>query len=163
MSHDEDPVSVEVGAAVKPLGVGLLLGEALRVFEKIFSGIDDGVQSVTLTVTNEHGISDTDTAEVTTVNAPPVISALTVTTTPPAQTVSVQAAFTDPGTADTHAVVADWGDGTSGPVAGGHTYADAGRYTVKVTVTDLQPTGRPDQDPTPIQAPAQPTLLEEAS
>jgi Ca2+-binding RTX toxin-like protein len=100
------------------------------------AGVDDGTQSVTLTVTNEHGISDTDTAEVTTVNAPPVISALSVTTTPPAQTVSVQAAFTDPGTADTHTVVADWGDGTSGPIAGGHTYADAGRYTVKVTVTD---------------------------
>jgi hypothetical protein len=26
VSHDEDPVPVEVGAAVKPLGVGLLLG-----------------------------------------------------------------------------------------------------------------------------------------
>ena len=25
VSHDKDPVSVEVGAAVKPLGVGLLL------------------------------------------------------------------------------------------------------------------------------------------
>jgi hypothetical protein len=33
----------------------------------------------------------------------------------------------------------------------------------QITVTDLQPTGRPDQDPTPIQAPAQPTLCEEAS
>jgi hypothetical protein len=26
MSHDEDPVPVEVGTGVKPLGVGLLLG-----------------------------------------------------------------------------------------------------------------------------------------
>jgi hypothetical protein len=33
----------------------------------------------------------------------------------------------------------------------------------QVTVTDLQPIGRPDQDPTPTQAPEQPTLLEEAS
>jgi hypothetical protein len=33
----------------------------------------------------------------------------------------------------------------------------------QVTVTDIQPTSRPDQDPTPIQAPAAPTLLEEAS
>jgi hypothetical protein len=33
----------------------------------------------------------------------------------------------------------------------------------QITVTDLQPIGRPDQDPTPIQAPAQPTLLQEAS
>jgi hypothetical protein len=33
----------------------------------------------------------------------------------------------------------------------------------QVTVTTVQSTGRPDQDPTPSQAPAQPTLCEEAS
>ena len=33
----------------------------------------------------------------------------------------------------------------------------------QVTVTDLQPTSQPDQDPAPTQAPAQATLLEEAS
>jgi hypothetical protein len=33
----------------------------------------------------------------------------------------------------------------------------------QVTVTDVRPTDRPDQDSTPTQAPAQPTLLEEAS
>jgi hypothetical protein len=31
VSHDEDPVPVEVGAAVKPLGVGLLLGRNVGV------------------------------------------------------------------------------------------------------------------------------------
>jgi hypothetical protein len=33
----------------------------------------------------------------------------------------------------------------------------------QVTVTDVQPTSQPDQDPAPTQAPAQATLLEEAS
>ena len=33
----------------------------------------------------------------------------------------------------------------------------------QVTVTDLQPTSQPDQDPALTQAPAQATLLEEAS
>ena len=33
----------------------------------------------------------------------------------------------------------------------------------QVTVTDVQPTSQPDQDPALTQAPAQATLLEEAS
>ena len=33
----------------------------------------------------------------------------------------------------------------------------------QVTVTDVQPTSRPKPEPVPTQAPAQPTLLEEAS
>jgi hypothetical protein len=33
----------------------------------------------------------------------------------------------------------------------------------QVTVTDLHPTSRPEQDPTLSQAPVQPTLCEEAS
>jgi hypothetical protein len=33
----------------------------------------------------------------------------------------------------------------------------------QVTVTDVQPTSQPDQDPAPTQAPAQATLCEEAS
>jgi hypothetical protein len=33
----------------------------------------------------------------------------------------------------------------------------------QVTVTDVQPTSQPDQDPAPTQTPAQATLLEEAS
>jgi hypothetical protein len=33
----------------------------------------------------------------------------------------------------------------------------------QVTVTDVQPTSQPDRDPAPTQAPAQATLLEEAS
>ena len=53
----------------------------------------------------------------------------------------------DPGTADTHTAVWDWGDGTTcagdrhrvqrlGPVTGSHTYAAPGVYTVTLTVTD---------------------------
>jgi hypothetical protein len=33
----------------------------------------------------------------------------------------------------------------------------------QVTVTDVQPTSRPKPEPVPTQAPAQPTLLEEAA
>lgn len=106
-------------------------------------GIDDGTETLTLTVTDEHGINDTDTVEVTTSNAPPAIPVLNLRATPPDQTVNVQVGITDPGIDDTHTAVADWGDGTSEPLpvragqsAGAHTYTEPGRYTVTVTATD---------------------------
>ena len=56
--------------------------------------------------------------------------------------VNVSAAFTDPGTADTHTATCDWGDGTihtgpaTSPVSDSHSYTAAGVYTVQMTVTD---------------------------
>ena len=57
--------------------------------------------------------------------------------------VTASAAFSDPGTLDTHTCTIDWGDGTvaAGTVAsdacgGTHTYADNDSYTVEVCVTD---------------------------
>jgi hypothetical protein len=46
-------------------------------------------------------------------------------------------------------------------VALGHLMAAFG--VEQVTVTDVQPTSQPDQDPALTQAPAQASLLEEAS
>ena len=60
--------------------------------------------------------------------------------------VSVSAGFTDVGTNDTHTATIAWGDGSSaatvtessgaGSATGSHSYADAGIYTVSMTVTD---------------------------
>lgn len=61
--------------------------------------------------------------------------------------VSVSAAFTDPGVADTHSARIEWGDATessaavderdgSGSVSGSHAYALAGVYPVSVSVAD---------------------------
>ena len=59
-----------------------------------------------------------------------------------ARATAVAATFTDPGI-DTHTATIDWGDGTLAPadvsgtsVAGTHTYADNGVYTVTVSVAD---------------------------
>src|SRR5262249_40818407 len=63
------------------------------------------------------------------------------------QTLTFSAKFTDPGTADTHTAVIDWGDHTSSPAgvvesngsgtaSGSHVYTAAGTYLVKLTVTD---------------------------
>jgi hypothetical protein len=56
---------------------------------------------------------------------------------------TVSAAFTDPGSADTHSAVINWGDGSTStvdpattPVAGSHTFGANGTYQVGVTVTD---------------------------
>jgi PKD repeat protein len=52
-------------------------------------------------------------------------------------TVTPVASFTDPGSADTHAVTVDWGDGESGSgLQASHVYADDGTYTVTVSVVD---------------------------
>lgn len=65
--------------------------------------------------------------------------------------VTLDASFTDPGRADTQSATVDWGDGTvdtsfddfadasngaTGRLSDGHTYSAAGKYSVRITVTD---------------------------
>ena len=82
-------------------------------------------------------------------NVAPSVGSITAPTSPVAlnTAVTVHADFSDPGVLDTHTATIDWGDGTtaggsvteangSGSVAGTHSYAAPGLYTVKVTVTD---------------------------
>jgi PKD repeat protein len=85
-------------------------------------------------------------APVVVLNVPPTIESLRVPAEPVnvnEQPVSVEVAFSDPGTADRHDVTWAWGDGTSvtqsgvtSPASQDHTYAEAGVYAVQVTVTD---------------------------
>jgi PKD repeat protein len=73
------------------------------------------------------------------------VGPITAPTEPLAVTTAVKASapVSDPGSADTHTAVWDWGDGTTsagtitaGTVGGSHTFAAPGVYTVKLTVTD---------------------------
>jgi acetyl esterase/lipase len=109
-------------------------------------GRDDGTATVTLTVTNNHGISATDQAQVTTHNVAPAVGPLGTTVSPDG-TVSLLASVTDPGLSDTHSALVHWGDGTTGPatvdqhrgsagISGTHHYARSGSYRVTVTVSD---------------------------
>jgi DNA/RNA endonuclease G (NUC1)/PKD repeat protein len=107
---------------------------------------DDGTFTVSVTVTDSYGAASTATRTVTVSNAAPAISG--VTTPAAASSVGVAVAatvtFTDAGSADTHDAVFQWGDGQSTTVNAGsatsasanHTYANAGIYTVTVTVRD---------------------------
>lgn len=110
-----------------------------------YTGVDDGTDEVTLTVTDDDGLTGDDTATVTVRNVAP---SLDLDPCPTAATtvgdaVTLTGSFTDPGTADTHTVGVDWGDGsttsptaTTSDVSVGHTYTAAGLYEVEVTVTD---------------------------
>lgn len=87
------------------------------------------------------------TAEATSTNVDPIVDAGGERQTTGALALD-GVTFTDPGTADTHTATVDWGDGTpvqpatvvpgpgGGAVTGLHTYAEAGRFTVTVCVTD---------------------------
>ena len=60
------------------------------------------------------------------------------------QTLSLSGSYTDVGTLDTHFALINWGDGSpvqnvgqsGGNIAASHVYADAGFYTVTVTLKD---------------------------
>ncbi|MBI4847458.1 MAG: PKD domain-containing protein [Nitrospirae bacterium] len=109
---------------------------------------DNGVYTVTLTVTDDDGGVGSDTLTVTVNNAAPVVNAGQDQAINKGDSVNLApATFTDAGIYDTHMATIDWGDGTvesgaiseasgNGSVSGSHIYASAGTYTVQVTVTD---------------------------
>ena len=104
---------------------------------------DDHTGTVTLRVTDNDGLTHTDTATVTVSNVAPAIQAVADQTANVDDTVNVSANFTDPGTSDTHTATINWGDEhvdtidpVTSPVIGSHVYADSGVYTVTATVTD---------------------------
>jgi acetyl esterase/lipase len=118
-----------------------------------FLGVDDGEHPLTLTVAGAAGSASASTV-VTVTNEAPSIGGGSVR---PAGAGGrgrlaqrLRATVTDPGLADTHRVVVDWGDGsvTAGSLerhsdrsgeqalSGDHRYRRAGVYTVSVTVED---------------------------
>jgi acetyl esterase/lipase len=153
------PYAVDEGATVE-LDASASSGEALTYAwapadrvdpagadRPTFTGADDGTEQLTVTVTNGHGIAASATAEVTTRNVAPTITEAGLAGEPTGHTVSVTAALTDPGLADTHSATVDWGDGTvedvvvtqgagTATLGADHTYAVGGRHEVVVTVRD---------------------------
>ena len=98
---------------------------------------DDGVYTVTLTVTDDDVGVGTDTLTVTVNNVAPTVEAGDDQTVDEGDTVSFSGSFTDPG-ADTHTIEWDFGDGgtATGTLTPTHAYGDNGVYMVTLTVTD---------------------------
>jgi parallel beta-helix repeat protein len=114
------------------------------------AGLDGPSQrTIRVQATDLQELTAVDEATVNIANVTPTVGPITAPMDPvQANTpINTTADFTDPGVADTHTAVWDWGDGTSsagevnesngsGSVSGSHTYSVAGIYTVKLTVTD---------------------------
>ena len=152
------PYEVDEGAAVTLDGTGSTGGDLAYAWspaervddpgaaEPTFTAVDDGTETLGLAVTSHHGIEASAATEVTTRNVAPVAGAITLDAT--GRTLALQSSVTDAGAADTHTALVDWGDGTAveeatveqaagrARVTATHEYADAGEYTVTLTVAD---------------------------
>jgi PKD repeat protein len=99
---------------------------------------DNGVYTVTLTVTDNNGAAGSDTLTITANNVAPTISAGSDQTVNEGDIVSFSGSFFDDGLLDTHSIDWDFGDGTtvSGTLTPSHVYSDNGEYDVTLSVTD---------------------------
>lgn len=106
--------------------------------------VDDGEYDVTLTVTDAEGLSSTTTTGASVANVAPVVDAGHTRSIYSGDTFTLDASFSDAGAVDRlWAYSIDWdGESQSGSVADqgaltrSRQYRRAGRYTVKVSVTD---------------------------
>lgn len=142
-SHDPDGIVTGYSWSGADAGVGTLSnpGNAIATY----NGLDDGADAVTLTVTDDNGLTDGDSATVTVQNVSPELTLTACPIQPNSVNTDVSFAgtFTDPGTLDTHSLSVNWGDGTTtpvpavtSPVGATHQYTAAGIYDIAVTVTD---------------------------
>ena len=98
---------------------------------------DNGTYAGSVTVTDTHGDSVTQTFEVTVENAVPVVDAGSDVTVNEGSAVEFNGSYSDTGINDTHTVSWDFGDGDTADTSEvSHTYTDDGEYTATYTVTD---------------------------
>ncbi|RDH87793.1 MAG: hypothetical protein DIZ78_04420 [endosymbiont of Escarpia spicata] len=103
----------------------------------LYTGVDDGIYPIELQV-SDGLLNNTAATSVTVNNVAPTTDAGADQSVNEGDTVNFSGSFTDPGTADTHTLSWDFGDGStaSGGLNPSHVYAEDGTYTVTLTVTD---------------------------
>jgi hypothetical protein len=129
-------------------GIQTLLYNTDYTFDLNHHYCENGLYTVTVSVTDETERNAIDTAEVTVANVAPTITSLSGPPTDPIQIntpVILAGIFTDPGCQDTHTAEILWGDSEQTDinvpfgtyqVTQSHTYAEAGVYTITLIVTD---------------------------
>ncbi|MCA9121143.1 MAG: pre-peptidase C-terminal domain-containing protein [Planctomycetaceae bacterium] len=143
--HKEEwTVVASNGQAIAPLTIDNLAGDDNGAGGSSFSFVpgDNGVYTVTYTVTDDDGGVHSDTSVITVKNVAPVIESFSVDSLVINEngSVTVSGTISDAGTLDTHSVVIDWG-GTEGTTTAVVTQ-DAGSATFTATHQYL------DDDPT---------------
>ncbi|MEU4394525.1 PxKF domain-containing protein [Kribbella sp. NPDC023855] len=129
-------------AITKVSGLGTVTDNGNGTWSWSHTTTDDAAGTVVVQVTDGTHAAVTETFDWTASNVAPSIGQVTSSRLGACE-VSVNAPFTDPGSADTHSTVINWGDGNSStfdpatsPSTGSHTFAANGNYTIGVTVTD---------------------------
>ena len=146
-SHDPDSQNLTYSWALAQLSGPPIVLSSSTSATPTFQSTDDGSYRFVLTA-SDGTETDTDEVVVTVTNANPVLTAQA----DPAYAggvALVTTTFTDAGILDTHTASIDWGDGSPaqatavaaqgsgwGTVVGSHVYANAGSFTVKITITD---------------------------
>jgi PKD repeat protein len=103
------------------------------------SGLDGpSTRTVVLQACDAQDACATNAVIVTVNNVPPVVQAGADQTVAESEPVSFAGSFTDAGSADTHTIEWNFGDGmtTDGTQTPSHAYAESGSYTVTLTVID---------------------------
>jgi DNA/RNA endonuclease G (NUC1) len=144
-----DPVSFNATGSVDPNGTIVSYawtfgdGGASTDIAPSHAFAQDGVYSVTLTITDNDGLVDTEVFSVTVANVAPSIAAVPDGSLDVGQTYVVNGSFTDPG-ADVWTATVTWGDGSAPevvPLTGRsfrltHIYTAGGSYPVSIQIAD---------------------------
>ena len=139
IDHDGDPLAFDW--AVDP---AIATVERDGHPDAALVGVDDGTTAVNLQVLDQEEGYAADSTELTVTNVAPTVDAGADAGAAEGAEWTGGASVTDPGTADTHTAVVDFGDGTApqelavtdGRIPLSHRYVDEGEYEVAVTVTD---------------------------
>jgi hypothetical protein len=133
-----EPASV----MVTQCGVGVLTS---GVLSGQHAYADDGLYTVTITLTDDDLGQTTGKLSVMVNNMPPSLGPLPPISASEGELVDFSATFTDLGGLDTHTAIVNWGDGSSSAatvdqnsrtITAEHVYADNGDYTVTLSLSD---------------------------
>jgi PKD repeat protein len=147
MTGPSDPSSVDTAAGFEyAFDCGFGYGAFSTSSSAACPTDDNGVRTVKGQIRDKDGGVTEYLGTVTILNVPPTLGPIFGAPAGPiaiGTLVSLSAAFTDPGTADTHEMTWYWEDGagddpdpTASPAIGSHSYANPGLYSVSLLVED---------------------------